>query len=317
MAQAHSTTAGAGGAIRNKIFKNVLLDVARDDPASISEDFVDEQTLFDVLSSSRQTIDRIHEDTDRSVRSESLQVEWKGVLSENDILRFGLASPRSELGPHAQHRLEEELDKLLSAMAEFFHADVDWDSLDETEQLRLALSLPEDIESYQNTIETTRSDLNAVYNRVEALTLQINEAHSHLQLSLSQALSKHPPHLNKKRSASHDLLAATIETSLIKLSLLRARAHQALYAHPSSKGTQQTLAHALSAAHVKLTKDTRKMADEERALDRQLAEYETMLRLVDGDGGGGFAQVVEDWTRVQKEKEECRRDLRRLGWTGD
>ena len=129
-------------------------------------------------------------------------------------------------------------------------------------------------------------------------------------------ISRYPAAINDKRSANNDLLAATIEVSLIKLSLLRARAHQALYGYKSADNPQSNMADALSAAYAKLKRDERQMEDEEGALDRQLEEYETMLRAIDGHGGG-FAQVVEDWTRVEREKEECRRDLRRLGWTGD
>jgi hypothetical protein len=73
---------------------------------------------------------------------------------------------------------------------------------------------------------------------------------------------------------------------------------------------------ALSAASKKAEEDERYLAKEERAMDRELAEYSRLLRLLDGPEGG-FAQVVEDWTRVQRETEECRRDLRHLGWTGD
>jgi hypothetical protein len=72
----------------------------------------------------------------------------------------------------------------------------------------------------------------------------------------------------------------------------------------------------LLTAYEKLKKEESRLADQERDLDLQLGEYEKLLRLVNG-GGGGFAQVVEDWTRVQREIEECRKDLRRLGWTGD
>lgn len=74
--------------------------------------------------------------------------------------------------------------------------------------------------------------------------------------------------------------------------------------------------HALYAAHEKLMKDKRRLAEEEKNLDRQLNKYQELLQFVDGVGGG-FTQIVEDWTRVQKETEECKRDLRRLGWTGD
>lgn len=97
---------------------------------------------------------------------------------------------------------------------------------------------------------------------------------------------------------------------------MRARAHQALYDFKSSTNPQATMVGALSSAYAMLKKEERKMDEETRMLDRQTEEYEAMLKLVDG-GGGGFAQVVEDWARVQKEKEECKRDLRRLGWTGD
>jgi hypothetical protein len=130
-------------------------------------------------------------------------------------------------------------------------------------------------------------------------------------------ISKYPGAINSKRAATSDLLAATIEISLIKLSLVRARAHRALYDYkPTGKSQASNLTDALSAAYARLIRDERKIEEEERSLDRQLNEYETMLRMIDGQGGG-YAQVVEDWTRVQREKEECRRDLRRLGWTGD
>lgn len=137
-----------------------------------------------------------------------------------------------------------------------------------------------------------------------------------MQKDLSDVLARFPDHINQNRSSLNDLHAATIETSLIKLSLLRARAHQALYGFKSPNNAQATMAGALSSAYATLKKEERKLDEEARTLDRQTQEYEAMLDLVDG-GGGGFAQVVEDWTRVQKEKEECKRDLRRLGWTGD
>jgi len=76
------------------------------------------------------------------------------------------------------------------------------------------------------------------------------------------------------------------------------------------------MAKALLAAQSKLKKDEARLIADEEIIDRQLAEYQRLLELVDGVGGG-FSQVVEDWSRVQKETEECKRDLRRLGWTGD
>ena len=72
---------------------------------------------------------------------------------------------------------------------------------------------------------------------------------------------------------------------------------------------------ALSTASKKAKENERRLSEEERAMDQELGEYSRLLRLVDGPEGG-FAQVVEDWARVQRETEECRRDLRRLGWIG-
>jgi hypothetical protein len=72
----------------------------------------------------------------------------------------------------------------------------------------------------------------------------------------------------------------------------------------------------LSTAHEKLRREEKRLEDEDQELDQHLGGFERLLRLVDGVGGG-FAQVVEDWTRVQRETEECKKDLRRLGWTGD
>ena len=53
-----------------------------------------------------------------------------------------------------------------------------------------------------------------------------------------------------------------------------------------------------------------------QSLDRQLQEYESLMQLVDG-GRGGYRQVVSEWTKVKQETEDCMKDLRRLGWTGD
>jgi len=110
---------------------------------------------------------------------------------------------------------------------------------------------------------------------------------------------------------------AAIEASQAKLSVIQARAHQFIYCQKSQVNPEITLAKALLAAKSKLQKDEARLIEEERILDRQLEEYQRLLQLVDGPGRGGFARVVDDWTRIQRETEECKRDLRRLGWTGD
>lgn len=47
--------------------------------------------------------------------------------------------------------------------------------LSEEERLGKVWSLPADIKSYQSNIESTRSELEAAYNRIEALVALINE----------------------------------------------------------------------------------------------------------------------------------------------
>ncbi|KAG6857434.1 hypothetical protein H0H87_003501 [Tephrocybe sp. NHM501043] len=293
---------------REEFLKNLLLDIARVSPDVISQDIVREITLSEVLNNRITLNGHLSgvEPTDHHVDS----------LSDDDILRFGLSSPRYELGPKAQQRIEEELDKIIQSVAEFFHADVDWEGLDEAERDRLIQALPENIASFKASIESTRSEISTTYERLQSFLTSTSEAHARLRSDLSSLIAKHPPKLNERRAASTELLAARIEASIIKLSLLGARAKQALYDHRSTKHPDASVAQALSTAYTKLRTEEKKMR-EEAGLDRQLADYDMMLKLVDGSEGGGFRQVIEDWTRVQREREECIRDLRRLGWTGD
>ena len=73
---------------------------------------------------------------------------------------------------------------------------------------------------------------------------------------------------------------------------------------------------ALHTLQERLREKQRQQEQEEAELDEQIAQYESLLKMVDGRTNN-FVQVVEDMARVRRETEECRRDLRRLGWTGD
>ena len=128
-----------------------------------------------------------------------------------------------------------------------------------------------------------------------------------MHAALVEAIQTLPPALHAKREASHDLLATTIETLLIKLSVLRVRAQQAVYGPPERR-------QALETAYAKLKAEEAILAEEEAAMDRQIRDYEAALKL---GGASGFKQIVDDDARVQRDTEECRRDLRRLGWAGD
>ena len=71
---------------------------------------------------------------------------------------------------------------------------------------------------------------------------------------------------------------------------------------------------AISAVHEKIGQEERALDAEEADLDLRLEEYQRLMSLVDGLRGE-FAQVLGDWKTVRRETDECKRDLRRLGWT--
>lgn len=142
------------------------------------------------------------------------------------------------------------------------------------------------------------------------------QIHPRLESELSDALADIPPLLTSARTARAEVVAMTVEISLLKLSLIRTHAFRSLYGHNSPMSANITMNHALGAVATKLREQQAAQREEQVMLDSQIDQYSRMLQLVDGHDGG-FAQVVEDMSRVQKETEECRKDLRRLGWTGD
>ncbi|KAJ3908129.1 hypothetical protein F5879DRAFT_409066 [Lentinula edodes] len=203
-------------------------------------------------------------------------------------------------------RLSEEIESRLSSILEFLGGDVDIPLLD---QIHKEI---EDIASLESELSSTWSSSIDVISR-------INELHITLQTELLDAISTIPPALNEKHKADNALSAAVIEASLVKLSLMRARSHQKFYGYVSKTQPDATMIKALSIAQDKLRDEADDLLEEERALDSQIEEYARLMRLVDGSSESdraGFAQIVEDYIRVEKETEECRRDLRRLGWTG-
>lgn len=194
--------------------------------------------------------------------------------------------------------------------------DTENEESDEKTRVESAFTLPERIRARKEETSRQRSILAEHRGRVQTLVTQINEIHPRLEEQLLAALATLPPLLDAARTAHADVLALTLEAALLKLSVLRARAHIALYGHAAPSNPRATMARALAAAQEKLRAKQRAQEDEERALDAQLAAYEGALGLV-GGREGGFAQLVEDMARVRRETEECRKDLRRLGWTGD
>ncbi|KAI0820828.1 hypothetical protein BC628DRAFT_1395572 [Trametes gibbosa] len=86
---------------------------------------------------------------------------------------------------------------------------------------------------------------------------------------------------------------------------------------PRAQVASQTISDAVTTAYALLLDRQQAQDEEARSLDGQIAAYERTLGLVEGGRGreGAFAQVVKDMARVKRETEECRRDLKRLGWT--
>ncbi|KAI0352322.1 hypothetical protein OH77DRAFT_1409252 [Trametes cingulata] len=261
-----------------------------------------------------------------------------GGLSRDDLAKMApVALPVSIVLKDAfLNQLEDELKSTLLAIADYYSPGDE--AANEEDRLQTAASLPAQIRARKAALAQQHTLLHESRTRVLELIEHINDTHPALDSSLLAALSALPPEQRATRTAHADVLAATIEAALLKLSLLRARAHRALYgfsvpppsAHEQQK-EQKTLSRAIAHAHLALLRRQRAQDEEMRALDAQLAAYEGVLRLVDGGGGGGigggragegegegaFGQVVRDMARVKRETEECRRDLRRLGWTGD
>ncbi|KAJ3862822.1 hypothetical protein EV359DRAFT_65333 [Lentinula novae-zelandiae] len=209
-------------------------------------------------------------------------------------------------------RLSEEIESRLSLIPEFL-GDT-WPTLGDVD-----IPLLDQIHKEIEDIASLESELSSTWSSSIDVISRINELHITLQTELLDAISTIPPALNKKRKADNALSAAVIEASLVKLSLMRAQSHQKFYGYVSKTQPDATMIKALSIAQDKLRDEADDLLEEERALDSQIEAYARLMRLVDGSpqtDRAGFAQIVEDYIRVEKETEECRRDLRRLGWTG-
>ncbi|KAJ3751948.1 hypothetical protein EV360DRAFT_56082, partial [Lentinula raphanica] len=167
----------------------------------------------------------------------------------------------------------------------------------------------EDIASLESELSSSRSTVTGLITRV-------NELHTTLHKELLNAIATIPPSLNAEHKARIALLAATIEASLVKLSLMKAQTHKEVYGFVLDTRPEATMMNALSNAYGRFKSEAECLIDEEQVLESQIEEYTRLMQLVEGGSDqDGFGQIVEDYLRVEKETEECKRDLRRLGWT--
>ncbi|KAL7280784.1 hypothetical protein ACG7TL_005728 [Trametes sanguinea] len=233
-----------------------------------------------------------------------------------------------KLKPQLMTQLDLELRRTLLNIADYYSGSND--DADEDAHFDAATQLPRNIKVRVSSLAERKASLNEYRDHILRLIDDINSAHPALEARLLTALETLPPQLRASRTAQAELLATTIETALLKLSLLRARAHRALYSFslpPSSKPRSaaadapahesRTVARAVANAYEALRARQRAQEEEMRELDGRLAAYEGVLGLVDGraDGRGAYARVVGDMARVKRETEECRKELIRLGWT--
>ncbi|KAF8584018.1 hypothetical protein K439DRAFT_1633877 [Ramaria rubella] len=242
---------------------------------------------------------------------EDLQMKSIGGITSNDITRY--EPPLGRFDQKAMKSLLESLDKTLEDITLYFHG-AEAEDLNHEERQSLAISLGNDV---QTDVARTDTDFQALLSRLDTvvnLYLEATKIHPHLHDTLHEILEALPSTMNAKHNASSDFLAMTVETSLLKLSVVRARLQSTLYGYASPLNPRVTISSAVKQLYEKLTAHQLVLESQEQDMQSRLREYEQLLELMDGNGAG-FAQVVEDLATVKRETEECRRDLRRLGWT--
>ncbi|KAK1221077.1 putative ubiquinone biosynthesis monooxygenase [Marasmius sp. AFHP31] len=251
-------------------------------------------------------------------------VAYAGGITKAELRHSDVSLP--EVCEAIQERLVEELDAQIRSITELLPEDEDPTSRTAEALVSKIQNLVEEVPSLEEKVDLSQKHVEEIVGYIKAVRswspfagpgkLISQQGHVELQNLLSESMGKYPPALNKRRASEDALTATTIETSLIKLSLIRARCHQALYNFKSETHPDATMSNALKAAYDSLEEEGIDLEEEERALDVQLFEYRTLLEIVDGEHMG-FGQLVDDWVRVQKETEDCGRDLRRLGWIGE
>ncbi|KAL4245547.1 hypothetical protein ABKN59_010506 [Abortiporus biennis] len=321
-----SLKSSVDGRLRNFILHDHLDKVVLNQPRSLASNISSGLTYERAIS----LLDVNDDDEVENASKNEITQCLPGALVEDDIKRFSFTPLR--IDARTQTLLLAELKKTLRTVVELWYADEE--NIIPDERNALAKTLPETIVNQHAEIEDGRAKIKSLHLRIQNLIHEIKEVHPRLNQSLLAALESIPPLLDAERSAKSDVLALTIETCLLKLSLLRAKTYSSIYGHSSSitsrpkqsqtTGTsnegqskeEKTMLNAIAVLHARFSEKEAEQEKEERKLDKEIGEYEKLLALVDGGGRrGGFSQVVDDMAKVRKEIDECRKDLRRLGWT--
>ncbi|KAL1738471.1 hypothetical protein HDZ31DRAFT_69961 [Schizophyllum fasciatum] len=286
----------AGGPLRTRLLLEVLLGVCRNAAGAID---ASPQPINAKRTVYRALVLRNHA-SDKSASTDDLDgPSYVDRLLGPEIFAQDLEPLHDEI--------VGSLDATLDAISRFVSGRDPDAAEDEEARLDRLGSVYDVIKAEYDELQRDKISIRESHERIQQLEAEVAQIHPRLHASLTDALQTLPPVLHAKRQATHDLLATTLETLLIKLSVLRARAQQAVYGPPDRRT-------ALEGAYAALADEGRRLAEEEEAMDRQIREYEAVLRL---GGASGFRQIVDDYARVQRDTEECRRDLRRLGWAGE
>ncbi|CCL99687.1 uncharacterized protein FIBRA_01708 [Fibroporia radiculosa] len=302
--------------LQTRILYDHLQQVAQDHASESSEISrgLSHASAIDLLESVAVTVNEAV-DVDIASGDDGARTFRLGGISRDEV--NSLTSTSSSLSRQNAAKLKSALKTTLLSIVDYYADDiVDNDPEVGDGLFESASRLLDEIRARQKWTLEHESLIRDQQERIQKLVGQINAIHPRLEEKLLYALTTLPPLVNATRTAQADVSAISIEAALLKLSILRARAHIALYGHSSPKAPGGTTNQALAAAYNKLHDRERAQENEERDLDGKLASYEGLLGLFDRQQGG-FAQVVADMARVKKEAEECKKDLRRLGWTGD
>ncbi|KAH9479476.1 hypothetical protein JR316_0008070 [Psilocybe cubensis] len=283
---------------RAKLYIDLLQSVALEDSSSL-QDVISNISLGSVMNL------ELHDSESTMLPAVVDSHGTTNILTKEDMLRYGSPS-RHLLNGTTQQLLLTEL-----------HTDEGRPPSDTV--MAMAQSLPEAIRLTKDQIESLNQEVKVLSYDLINLMAEAADKSKELDNELCRATSLVFPHYHAARTASIDLLAAGIEASLIKLSLTKERSERSIYNYqsgPNRTAERNTVTHAIERAFRALKDDENEMDAEIRSLDSQLAEYETLLNLVDG-GHGGYQQVIDDWTKIKQDTDECLKDLRRLGWTED
>ncbi|KAJ2972443.1 hypothetical protein NUW54_g12267 [Trametes sanguinea] len=200
-----------------------------------------------------------------------------------------------KLKPRIVAQLDQELRQTMLDIADYYSGGSDR-AADKDACLAAATQLPQNIEARKASLAERKASLSECRANILRLIDAINSAHPALEVHLLTALETLPPQLRAARTAQAELLATTIETALLKLSLLRARAHRALYGFslpppgkprstPEATSERRTVARAVSNAYDALRARQRAQEKEMRELDGQIAAYEGVLGACGRTGG--------------------------------